>query len=188
VKGALDVHRELLSRDVPHEIVRLRTRILTADDLPRVLGLTAGCVAVRMYETERAGRTGTAAVLVPAGRLPDPTALLDALDVCSVRPAAPDVVNATTDYAAGLVSPVCLPAEVPLLADAALGTSDVCYCAVGEGGVALGIRTRDLLLTTGARVASLTAPDGAGPLLEAGRPAGAAVLDLDRRTATRGAG
>jgi prolyl-tRNA editing enzyme YbaK/EbsC (Cys-tRNA(Pro) deacylase) len=177
VKGALDVHRELLARDVPHEMVRLRGRATSADDLPRLLGLPRGCVAVRCYEVVRARGTAFAAVLVPAGRLPEPAALLDALDAEAVRPARPDAVNAATDYAAGLVSPVCLPPEVELLADTALGDSDVSYCAVGESEVVLGIRTRDLLVTAGARAASLTGP---------GATAGTAdVVDLDRWSGCR---
>lgn len=158
MKGALDVHRELLSRDVPHEMVRLSGRAVTADDLPRLLGVAHGCVSVRCYDVVRDDEIGFAAVLLPAGRLPQPVALLDALGARSVRPARPDTVNAVTDYAAGLVGPLCLPPEVELLADTALGDSDVCYCAVGEAEVVLGIRTRDLLVITGARVASLTGP------------------------------
>ena len=177
VKGALDVHRELLARDVPHEMVRLRSRATSADDLPRLLDLPHGCVAVRCYEVVRDRGTSFAAVLVPAGRLPQPAALLDALGARSVRPARPDAVNAATDYAAGLVSPICLPPAVELLADAALGDSDVSYCAVGESEVVLGIRTRDLLVTTGARAASLTGP---GTTAET-----ADVVDLDRWAGSR---
>ena len=47
MKGALDVHRALLAADVPHEVVRLDSRITEADELPRALGLRAGCLAVR---------------------------------------------------------------------------------------------------------------------------------------------
>lgn len=180
MKGALDVHRELLSRDVPHEMVRLPARAASADDLPRLLGLTGGCVSVRVYEVVRAGGRSYAAVLVPAGQLPEPAALLHALDARSVRPARPDVVNAVTDYAATLVGPICLPDGVELLADAAIGGSEVCYCPVGEGQVALGIRTRDLLVTTGARVSSLTGPGAVGGF--------ATVLELDRRAPVRSAG
>ena len=178
--GALVVHRVLLARDVPHEMVRLRSRATTADDLPRLLGLVSGCVAVRCYEVFRGDGTGFAAVLVPAGRLPQPSALLDALGAHAVRPARPDAVNAMTDYAAGLVGPLCLPPEVELLADTAVGVSDVSYCAVGEGEVVLGIRTRDLLVTTGARAASLTGPGTGGDLAQ--------VLDLDRWSGVRTAG
>lgn len=180
VKGALDVHRELLARDVPHEMVRLRARATTADDLPRLLGLTHGCVAVRCYEVSRRSGPVFAAVLVPAGRLPQPGALLEALDAESLRAARPDAVNAATDYAHGLVGPVCLPPEVELLADSALGRSDVSYCAVGEGQVVLGIRTRDLLVATRARATSLTGSVLGGDLAE--------VLDLDRWAGARSAG
>jgi prolyl-tRNA editing enzyme YbaK/EbsC (Cys-tRNA(Pro) deacylase) len=172
VRGALDVHRELLARDVPHEVVRLASRLASADDLPAVLGLEHGCVAVRCYLVERSGRCAFAAVLVPAGAVPDPQALLDALAARSVRPARPAQVNATTDSAAGLVSPVGLPPDVEVLADAALERSPTSYCALGEGGVALGIRTADLLLVTGARTAVLTGhADGA-----------ATTVDLSART------
>lgn len=172
MKGALDVHRELLGRDVPHEMVRVPGRAASADDLPRLLGLLRGCVSTRCYVVSRDDGESFAAVLVPAGRIPDPAALLLALDARSVSPARPDVVSSVTDYLPGLVGPLCLPDAVELLADAALGESDVCYCAVGEAQVVLGIRTRDLLVTTGARVAALTGPP---PLAEP-----ATVLDLDR--------
>lgn len=169
MKGALDVHQALLAVDVPHEVVRLDTRISSADELPRALDLTQGCLAVRCYRATRrpdphravdeprlSAGDAFAAVLVPAGSTPDPEALLTALAAVSVRPALPEEVNTATEFAAGLVSPIGLPAGVELLVDAAIGGTDVVYTAVGEGGLALGIRTRDLLLTTGARVAALT--------------------------------
>ena len=187
MRGALDVHRELLARDVPHEVVRLRGTVAAdADDLPRALGLDpCSCVAVRVYVTD----VGTVAVLVQAGAVPQPAALLSVLGARTLRPATADEVNAGTDYAAGLVSPVCLPAGVLLVADEALRAAEVLYCPVGEGGVALGIRSADLLAASGARVHDLAAlplprgerepwtrspREGAGP----GR-----VLDLDGRDA-----
>ena len=182
MKSALDVHRALLARRrAARGRAAARRRVLTADDLPRVLQLETGCVAVRCYEVERDDGPAFAAVLVPADRTPSPTALLEALDARSVRPARPDAVNARTDYAAGLVSPVCLPDDVELLADSALGSSDVCWTALGEGGVALGIRTRDLLVVTGARVAALSSP-GAGEEVERA----VACCDLDRAARTPG--
>jgi prolyl-tRNA editing enzyme YbaK/EbsC (Cys-tRNA(Pro) deacylase) len=183
VRGALDVHQALLAADVPHEIVRLDTRITSADELPRALGLDAGCLAVRCYRaTGDDGSDAFAAVLVPAGATPEPGALLLALAARAVRPALAGEVNLVTDCAAGLVTPVALPPQVVLLADAAVGGTDVVYTAVGEGGLALGIRTRDLLVTTGARVATLTsapADTGAwGPELDV--DAGVLDVDLDR--------
>lgn len=193
MKGALDVHQALLAADVPHEVVRLDSRVSSADELPRALDLEQGCLAVRCYRASRrapASRASDdplsagdafAAVLVPAGSTPDPEALLTALSAVSVRPALPEEVNAATEFAAGLVSPVALPAGVELLVDAAVGATDVVYTAVGEGGLALGIRTRDLLLATGARVATLTTQPGYVRTLE--RPV--EVVDLVRAEARR---
>jgi Cys-tRNA(Pro)/Cys-tRNA(Cys) deacylase len=181
VRGALDVHQELLARAVPHEVVRLRSRVLTADDLPRVMGLEQGCVTVRCYLVERDSGSSFAAVLVPAGTVPVPSRLLEALDACSVRPARPDQVNAVTDYAAGLVCPVGLSSQVELVVDREIEQTGTCYCALGEGGVALGIRTRDLLEATGARVAPLTEPaDDPDAAADAPR-----VIDLDRTSLDR---
>ncbi len=191
MKSALDVHRTLLAKDVPHQIVRLRARLTSADDLPRVLGVQDGCLAVRCYTVERSTGPSFAAVLVPAGTVPVPAGLLKALDALSVLPARAEQVNAVTDYAAGLVSPVCLPGEVELLADVTLEAESVCYCAAGEGGLALAIDARDLLVATGARVAALPHPSAATvpDPRNATAPAGAAtVLRLDRPARVRPVG
>lgn len=181
MRGALDVHRELLSRGVPHEVVRLPAPVVTADDLPRVLGVDpAQCVAARVYVTD----LGPAVIAVHAGVVPDPAAALEALGARTLRPATADEANSATDYAAGLVSPVALPAGVRLLADAALSGSDVLYCPVGESGVALGIRSHDLLTATAAQVAGLSAL----PLpAHADTPwgGGARVIELDVRGPAR---
>lgn len=180
MRAALDVHRDLLARGVPHEVARLRGRATSADDLPRLLDLATGCVAVRVYEVVREDARSVAAVLVPAGSLPDPLALLEALDARTVRLAPDGVVNDRTRYAAGLVSPVCLPEDVEVLADAALGANDVSWCAIGEARVALGIRTVDLLDSSGARVAALSGP--------ARLADSADVLDLDAHRGSRTTG
>ena len=188
MRSALDVHRSLLAADVPHEMVRLRTPALNGDELPRALGVPRrSCVVVRCYRvTRRDGTTHIGAVLLRSGDTPDPASLLDAFQAVSIRPATGAEVNAATDYASSLVCPVCLPDAVQLLADAALGASDVLYAPTGESGVALGIQTRDLLVASGARVTNLTA----GRLAEQERSdwqrgagletAGAAVLPLER--------
>jgi prolyl-tRNA editing enzyme YbaK/EbsC (Cys-tRNA(Pro) deacylase) len=159
VKSALDVHRTLLADGVAHEMVRLRAPAQTGDDLPRALGVPReSCAVVRCYRiTRRDGTTHLGAVLLRSGDTPDPASLLDAFAAVSIRPATGAEVNAATDYASSLVSPVCLPADVSLLADAALGSTEVLYAPTGESGVALGIQTRDLLVASGARVTNLTA-------------------------------
>lgn len=153
MKGALDIHRELLARDVPHEIVRLPRLVLQADEIPDSLGLPSQrCLAVRMYVADG----DLLAVGVSATSTPDPTALLAMLEADAIRPALPQEVNERTDFAAGLVSPVLLPDDVPLYVDAAVGTSDVLYTPTGDTGTALGIRTGDLLVVSGARVAEFS--------------------------------
>jgi prolyl-tRNA editing enzyme YbaK/EbsC (Cys-tRNA(Pro) deacylase) len=196
VKSALDVHRALLAADVPHDMVRLRAPLVGADDLPDALGVeAAACVAVRCYRTiGRDGSSRLSAVMVRAGDTPDPAALLDALDAVSVRAATAAEVNQATDYAAGLVSPLCLPEHVVLLADAALGGVDVLYAATGESGVAVGMRTRDLLVAANAKVTTLTArplavEERSGWQFGTGMEApGARVLSLAGSQRLRGAG
>lgn len=176
MRTALDVHRDLLARDVPHEIVRLARRVVDADELPAALGLTAGCVVVRLYAVTRPRGASWAAVLVPAGALPHPALLAEALGARAVRPATDEETNAVTGFQAGLVSPACLPDDVEVLADAAIGGEDVVYTAAGEGGVALGVRTRDLLVAVRARAATLSPARMPVPA-----PRYADIVDLDRR-------
>jgi prolyl-tRNA editing enzyme YbaK/EbsC (Cys-tRNA(Pro) deacylase) len=99
------------------------------------------------------------AVIVRAGELPHPGAVLAAADARTLRSAGSDTVNALTDFAAPLVCPVLLPDHVRVLADACIGQQDVVYTPTGDGGTALGIPTRWLLTASHAAVAELCAPD-----------------------------
>lgn len=159
MKNALDVHRELLAAGVAHEMVRVRGGVQSADELPAGLGVEPDvCAVVRCYVASYDdGRSAFVAVLVRAGDTPDPARLLDAVGATAVRPATADETNDATDYAAPLVCPLGLDERVLLLADAALGGTDVLYAPTGEHGVALGIHTRDLLVAAGARATRLTA-------------------------------
>jgi prolyl-tRNA editing enzyme YbaK/EbsC (Cys-tRNA(Pro) deacylase) len=155
VKDALDVHRALLAREVPHEVVRLPRMVLAADDIPGALQLPEGrVVAVRVYHADDA----LVAVLVRAGSLPHPAAVLNALGARTLRAADPDTVNRMTDFAASLVCPALLPDDIDVLADTCIGQHEVVYTATGDSGTALGIPVRALLTTSRARVAELCAP------------------------------
>lgn len=175
MRTALDVTQALLARAVPHEVVRLRRRITSADELPDALGLDGGCVAVRLLAVVRGGRRTWTAVLVPSGAEPDAGALAAALGSTDVRPATAAETQAVTRFPAGLVSPAALPAGVEVVADAALGRTDVVYVAAGEGGVAVGVRTRDLLVAVGARAATLSPTP-----LPVPAPRYADIVELDR--------
>jgi prolyl-tRNA editing enzyme YbaK/EbsC (Cys-tRNA(Pro) deacylase) len=157
MKSALDIHRTLLGDGIPHDIVRLPRAVMKATELPAALGVEPGaCIVVHVYTDPAAGRL--AAVLLPADRLPDDDALAavlrDDLAVTDLRPAPSRLINLGLDYVAGLASPFCLPATVPIYADAAVGRPEVVYTAAGETRSAVGIRSRDLLRTTRARVLS----------------------------------
>jgi prolyl-tRNA editing enzyme YbaK/EbsC (Cys-tRNA(Pro) deacylase) len=155
MKDALDVHRSRLAREVPHEIVRLPRLVLSADEIPDASGLQSErCVAVRLYHAD----DQVIATVVRAGGLAHPGAVLAALGARTLRVASPEVVNAVTDFAASLVSPVLLPDDVPVLADACIGHHEVVYAATGDGGTVLGIPSRWLLTVSRARVSELCAP------------------------------
>jgi len=156
MKDALDVHRSLLAREVPHEIVRLPRLVLSADEIPDASGLPPErCVAVRLYHADDV----IVAALVRAGELPHPGAILAAVNAGTLQVVAAAVVNSVTDFAASLVSPVLLPDDVVVLADACVGHHDVVYTATGDGGTALGIPSRWLLTVSRARVSELCAPE-----------------------------
>jgi prolyl-tRNA editing enzyme YbaK/EbsC (Cys-tRNA(Pro) deacylase) len=72
--------------------------------------------------------------------------------------ARPQAVNAATDFAASLVSPVLLPEDILVLADSCLGQVDVVYAPTGDGGTALGIPTRWLLTASHAATGEMCAP------------------------------
>jgi prolyl-tRNA editing enzyme YbaK/EbsC (Cys-tRNA(Pro) deacylase) len=164
MKSALDIHRELLSRNVLHEIVRLPRVILDAEELAQALGIEADqAVKVWIYV---AGEQLIAAA-VPSGEPPRPEALARLTRSREVRPATAQEINESTDYAAGLVAPLLLPKDMPLFVDARIGRHDVVYTATGDTGTALGISTADLLVTASARIAELTGQSLADSLAEA---------------------
>jgi prolyl-tRNA editing enzyme YbaK/EbsC (Cys-tRNA(Pro) deacylase) len=172
VKGALDIHRELLGRDIPHEIVRLRRAVVQADEIPNVLGIEHDqVVSVRLYIADER----MIAVAVPSCRTPVRAAVLRATGSTTLRAATSQEINECTDYAAGLVAPLLLPTEVPLFADALIGRYDVVYTATGDTGTALGISTADLLVASSARIADLTGESLADSMADSM----AAVIDLE---------
>lgn len=159
MKDALAIHRTLLAEGTHHEIVRLRRLVTRADELPEALGLPRErCLAVRMYQVD-GGRL--AAVIVRAGEVPPERVLLTALGACDIKPAAPDIVNAVTDYAAGLVAPLLLPASVTVLMDRKIVDfdDDVVYAPTGDAGTAVGIHATGVFMLSGAKPVDLAAQE-----------------------------
>jgi Cys-tRNA(Pro)/Cys-tRNA(Cys) deacylase len=147
--GAMDVHRELLSREVPHEIVRLPRVVLNAEELPDALRLPASqCVTTRIYFVDERA----VAIAVPALSTAEPRAILAALDARTLRPATSQQTNELTQYAAGLVNAAFLPDDMPLYVDASIDVTGVIYLPTGDTGTALGITGASFFRLTKARV------------------------------------
>ncbi|XRQ07290.1 aminoacyl-tRNA deacylase [Actinomadura welshii] len=166
MKDALTIHRALLEWEAVHEIVRLPRALAHADELPKVLGLPADrCLVTRVYSCDDAHghRRFLAAVIVPAGGRPAAEAIRRTVGAKTIRPARADLVNAVTEYAAGLVCPLLLPDDMPVLIDQrvtdTLPADDVVYTATGEASTALGIRGRTLYALSHAKPADLTIPN-----------------------------
>lgn len=182
MKDVLDIHRALLGRGVPHEVIRLPRAIATADEIPDVTGLPAGrCAAVRHYLVD--GRL--VAVVAPAGSPVRPAAVLAALDATTLVAAPAGLVNRVTDYALALASPLLQPAEVTVLMDLALLREEVLYIPTGDSGTVIGIPSATLAAESDARLAELTtAPEidlrtPARPALRATVEAGVAAVAAD---------
>ncbi|RFS86943.1 hypothetical protein D0T12_01370 [Actinomadura spongiicola] len=149
MKDALAIHRALLELEALHEIVRLPVALVHADELPKALGLPADrCLVTRVYACDGRDRAFLTGVIVPAGERPSTDAVRRVVGADAVHPARADVVNAVTEYAAGLVCPLLLPDDMPLLIDQRLvdghPADKVVYTATGEASTALGIRGRTL--------------------------------------------
>ncbi|HEU5029551.1 MAG TPA: YbaK/EbsC family protein [Spirillospora sp.] len=110
------------------------------------------------------GRCFLTGVIVRAGDRPDGEAVRRAMGARRVGPARADLVNAVTEYAAGLVCPLLLPESMPLLIDQRLVDGppgpDVVYTPTGEPSTALGIRGHDLAALCQAKPVDLAAAPG----------------------------
>ncbi|MCU1676084.1 MAG: hypothetical protein JWM93_842 [Frankiales bacterium] len=154
--GAMDVHRELLARQIAHEIVRLPRVVLTADEFPAALGLPAAqCVATRLYFVDEV----PTAIAVPAGTAPQLHAIVAALDATTMRPATSLQTNQLTRYSAGLVCAAMLPPATPLFVDSRVDLTGTVYLPTGDTGTALGISGATFLRLTRARLAHLADVD-----------------------------
>jgi Cys-tRNA(Pro)/Cys-tRNA(Cys) deacylase len=166
--GPLDIHHYLLAHDVHHEIVRLPRPAANAEHLAEVLGVAPRrCLATHPFHavttSAPSGLNSEVLVLLlaPADLKPDlPSLTHDVAELLrdqlgphtSLTPAGADLVSGRTDYLAGHLAPLLLPADVLVVATQGvveLGSSIV-YTATGDGGTALGIRAVDVLALSNA--------------------------------------
>ncbi|MFI7438949.1 aminoacyl-tRNA deacylase [Nonomuraea indica] len=165
MKDALAIHRWLLAHQVHHEIVRLPRPITGADELPGAVSAPPGrCVAVTTFEVATRMEEEVVAVVSSVAAPPLPGVVGGLLGVRRVRPASAFTVNAATDYAAGLVCPLLLPAGLRILIDDRLRPdTEPIFTATGERHTALRIRALDLLSVLPGKTVDLTIPRPEGP-------------------------
>lgn len=162
--GPLDIHQYLLEHDVHHEIVRLPRPAASAEHLAEVLGVTPRrCLAIHPFHAFTPDGDVLVLVLSPADEEPGTSTLMAALHDLLRDRLGPDakfsvagaaLVSRRTDYFAGHLAPLLLPADVIVVSTRGvldLSTS-IIYTATGDGGTALGIGATDLLNLTRAIV------------------------------------
>jgi prolyl-tRNA editing enzyme YbaK/EbsC (Cys-tRNA(Pro) deacylase) len=150
MRNSVDVHNFLLERGVAHEMVPVRGRLRSPDQIAAVLGL----------EPEQVGKVvilgaskGLVAVIVSSHRQVDMRRVAVAAPTPTLRELSSDEVTDATDFFAESVPPVGLPAGTRAIMDSGLSEQQVLYFAGGEASTLLKIRPEDLRGATDAKVA-----------------------------------
>ncbi|MBL8045106.1 MAG: YbaK/EbsC family protein [Anaerolineales bacterium] len=105
---------------------------------------------------DRAGKYAMACVPGPAKL--DPQAVRAALgdEWKRMSFASAEEITAITGYVQGAVAPLCLPVEVPVVADEFFGTLRRCNISTGDPMAGLELDVQDLLRLASARLAKIT--------------------------------
>jgi Cys-tRNA(Pro)/Cys-tRNA(Cys) deacylase len=155
MRTSVDVHNHLVERDVMHEMLPVRGRLRSAENIAAVLGLPPEVVGkVVVFETDR----GPVAALVPSGSEPDPERVRAAIRGHEIREAPAARTSQLSEYLSEAVPPIGLPNGFRVVADKALAGQDVLYFAGGEATAILKVRGADLVKATGAKVARIARP------------------------------
>ena len=176
MKGPLDIHQYLLAHDVHHEIVRLPRNCAGntggAVNLAQTLGLPARrCIDVHAFHALTRSSDTLVLLLAPSDTVVDDALIgqrlaktvsvnrvdarnTDPNEVAVFTPAGAQLVSSRTDYLAGHVAPLLLPADVQVVALQSLAdlATTVVYTPTGDVGTALGMRALDLLVLCRATV------------------------------------
>ncbi|MGH2710931.1 MAG: aminoacyl-tRNA deacylase [Actinomycetota bacterium] len=152
MRNSVDVHNFLLERQVPHELVPVRGRFRSADNIAAVLGL----------EPQQVGKVvilgaskGLVAVLLPANSEPDMRRVAIAAPTPTLQALSSDEISDATQYLAESVPPVGLPEGTKAIMDHGLAEQEILYFAGGESSTLLKIRPGDLQSASGAKVAKV---------------------------------
>ncbi|WP_240506115.1 YbaK/EbsC family protein [Thermoactinospora rubra] len=135
------------------------------DELPEsVFAAPDRCVAVTVFELSTRVGPEAVAVVSTVAAPPQPGIVGGLLGARKVRHAPAFMVNALTDYAAGLVCPLLLPENLSILLDDRLpGDEEPVYTPTGERYTALAIRAFDLVSLLPGKSVDLRIPHPRGP-------------------------
>lgn len=118
------------------------------------------CVGVTVFDvTSHTGRNPVA-VVGPVSSPPSPGVICLLLSAQRVRTASAFAINAATDYAAGLVCPLLLPDDLPVLVDERIGQVPEVHTPTGERRTALSLSSTDLLALVPGKSVDLTPAPG----------------------------
>ena len=155
MRTSVDVHNHLVERDVQHEMLPVRGRLRSAENIAAVLGLAPEVVGkVVIFETDR----GPVAALVPSGCEPDPERVRAAVRAREISRAPAARISHLSEYLSEAVPPVGLPPEFRVVAHTSLAGQEVLYFAAGEATAIVKIRGADLERATGAKFARIARP------------------------------
>jgi Cys-tRNA(Pro)/Cys-tRNA(Cys) deacylase len=155
LRASVDVHTQLLDRDIPHEIYATSGPIRFLEDAADALGLSPSeVIRVTVFSTP----AGPVATLTPLGVEPDAGAVAAAAGTAVARRETPAGASRHTGYIAHWVPPVAHEREVRVLIDRSVLAAEIVYTAGGEPGVILKIRPDDLVRATAGILADVAQP------------------------------
>lgn len=149
MRTSVDVHNQLQTLDIPHELSKLPATARSVEQIAAQLGLEAHQIikVIIFY----AGQNPLAA-LIPGDRKVDYNKLKKVVGSPSLRLADPDEVRELTGYLLGYTPPVAWLSDLPAYIDIQALKEDVVYAGSGEPHTILKIRSYDLVRAADAEV------------------------------------
>jgi len=153
MKSSVDVHRFLLEKGVPHEIVPVDVATRTCETAATELGLAAREIAKCVFfEADQ----HPVQVIISGDRKVNYDRLERALGTEEARLASPEQVLDWTSYPLGATPPVAIEEHCRTLVDKGLLDKDVVYTGAGGLNSILKLKVQDLIKLTGAEVVDVS--------------------------------
>jgi Cys-tRNA(Pro)/Cys-tRNA(Cys) deacylase len=152
LRTSVDVHNQLQTLDIPHELSKLPTAARSVEQIAAQLGLEAHqIIKVIVFFAD----ADPLAALIPGDRKVDYNKLKKVAGSSSLRLASPDEVRKLTGYLLGYTPPVAWLGDLPAYIDIQALREDVVYAGSGEAHTILKIRSYDLVRAADAEVVDI---------------------------------